>query len=150
MLFSDILGQEHIKSHLTKSADSGRIPHAQLFVGPEGSGKLAMAIAYAQYILCSNTNSENNSDNSACNLKFQNFSHPDLHFVFPVATNSEVKSHPVSANFLKYWREFITENPYGGLFDWYKKRSEERRVGKEGRRWGAGYQYNRKERHQET
>jgi len=121
MLFSDILGQEHIKSHLTKSADSGRIPHAQLFVGPEGSGKLAMAIAYAQYILCSNTNSENNSGNSACNLKFQNFSHPDLHFVFPVATNSEVKSHPVSANFLKYWREFITENPYGGLFDWYKK-----------------------------
>ncbi|WP_417355957.1 ATP-binding protein [Flavobacterium sp.] len=121
MLFSEILGQEHIKSHLTKSADSGRIPHAQLFVGPEGSGKLAMAIAYAQYILCSNTNSENNSGNSACNLKFQNFSHPDLHFVFPVATNSEVKSHPVSANFLKYWREFITENPYGGLFDWYKK-----------------------------
>lgn len=121
MLFSDILGQEHIKSHLTKSADSGRIPHAQLFVGPEGSGKLAMAIAYAQYILCSNTNSENNSGNAACNLKFQNFSHPDLHFVFPVATNSEVKSHPVSANFLKYWREFITENPYAGLFDWYKK-----------------------------
>lgn len=121
MLFSDILGQEHIKSHLTKSADSGRIPHAQLFVGPEGSGKLAMAIAYAQYILCSNTNSENNSGNAACNLKFQNFSHPDLHFVFPVATNSEVKSHPVSANFLKYWREFITETPYAGLFDWYKK-----------------------------
>ncbi|KGO83349.1 ATP-binding protein [Flavobacterium beibuense] len=121
MLFSDILGQEHIKSHLTKSADSGRIPHAQLFVGPEGSGKLAMAIAYAQYILCSNTNSENNSGNAACNLKFQNFSHPDLHFVFPVATNSEVKSHPVSANFLKYWREFISENPYAGLFDWYKK-----------------------------
>ncbi|WP_330444019.1 DNA polymerase III subunit [Flavobacterium sp. C4GT6] len=121
MLFSDILGQEHIKSHLTKSADSGRIPHAQLFVGPEGSGKLAMAIAYAQYILCSNTNSENNNGNAACNLKFQNFSHPDLHFVFPVATNSEVKSHPVSANFLKYWREFITENPYAGLFDWYKK-----------------------------
>ncbi|MFL9837819.1 DNA polymerase III subunit delta' [Flavobacterium sp. ST-75] len=121
MLFSEILGQEHIKSHLTKSADSGRIPHAQLFVGPEGSGKLAMAIAYAQYILCSNTNSENNSGNSVCNLKFQNFSHPDLHFVFPVATNSEVKSHPVSANFLKYWREFIAENPYGGLFDWYKK-----------------------------
>ncbi|WP_417352926.1 ATP-binding protein [Flavobacterium alkalisoli] len=121
MLFSDILGQEHIKSHLTKSADSSRIPHAQLFIGAEGSGTLPMAIAYAQYILCSNTEGENNNGNAACNLKFQNFSHPDLHFVFPVATNGEVKSHPVSANFLKYWREFITENPYGSLFDWCRK-----------------------------
>ncbi len=120
MLFSEILGQTHIKSHLTKSADSGRIPHAQLFVGPEGSGTLAMAISYAQYILCSNTNGENTSGNEACNLKFEHFSHPDLHFVFPVSTNDEVKSHPVSANFLKYWRTFITETPYGSLFDWYK------------------------------
>ena len=120
MLFSEILGQTHIKSHLTKSADSGRIPHAQLFVGPEGSGTLAMAISYAQYILCSNANGENTSGNEACNLKFEHFSHPDLHFVFPVSTNDEVKSHPVSANFLKYWRTFITETPYGSLFDWYK------------------------------
>lgn len=121
MLFKEILGQEHIKSHVTKSAGSGRIPHAQIFIGPEGSGTLPMAIAYAQYILCANVNGENTDGNAACNLKFENFSHPDLHFVFPVATNSEVKSHPVSANFLKEWREFITETPYGSLFDWYKK-----------------------------
>lgn len=121
MLFKEILGQEHIKSHVTKSAGSGRIPHAQLFIGPEGSGTLPMAIAYAQYILCANADGENTDGNAACNLKFENFSHPDLHFVFPVATNSEVKSHPVSANFLKEWREFITETPYGSLFDWYKK-----------------------------
>ncbi|NDI98506.1 DNA polymerase III subunit delta' [Flavobacterium sp. LaA7.5] len=121
MLFSEILGQDHIKNHLTKSTDSGRIPHAQLFAGPQGCGTLPMAIAYAQYILCGNTNGENSNGNAACNLKFKNFSHPDLHFVFPVAPNSEVKSHPVSANFMKSWREFITETPYGSLFDWYKK-----------------------------
>jgi DNA polymerase-3 subunit delta' len=121
MLFSEILGQEHIKSHLTKSADAGRIPHAQLFIGPEGSGTLPMAISYAQYILCGNTAGENNNGNAACNLKFEHFAHPDLHFVYPVATNTEVKSHPVSASFIKQWREFITEMPYGGLFDWYKK-----------------------------
>ncbi len=121
MLFSEIIGQGHIKSHLTKSASQGRIPHAQLFIGPEGSGTLPMAIAYAQYILCANEVGENTGGNAACNLKFENFSHPDLHFVFPVATNSEVKSHPVSANFLKPWREFINETPYGSLFDWYKK-----------------------------
>lgn len=121
MLFSNILGQDHIKSHLATSADSGRIPHAQLFIGPEGSGTLPLAIAYAQYILCGNTGGENTTGNAACNLKFEHFQHPDLHFVFPVAANSEVKSHPVSANFLKYWREFIAETPYAGLFDWYKK-----------------------------
>ncbi|MEL1246069.1 DNA polymerase III subunit delta' [Flavobacterium sp. DGU11] len=121
MLFSEIIGQGHIKSHLTKSASQGRIPHAQLFIGPEGSGTLPMAISYAQYILCANEAGENNGGNAACNLKFENFSHPDLHFVFPVASNSEVKSHPVSANFLKPWREFINETPYGSLFDWYKK-----------------------------
>ncbi len=121
MLFSEILGQEHIKAHLTQSTDAGRIPHAQLFIGPEGSGTLPMAIAYAQYILCSNTQGENNSGNSTCNLKFHNLSHPDLHFVFPVAANSEVKSHPVSANFMKAWREFVVQSPYGSLFDWYKK-----------------------------
>ncbi len=121
MLFSEIIGQGHIKSHLTKSASQGRIPHAQLFIGPEGSGTLPMAIAYAQYILCGNEAGENSGGNAACNLKFGNFSHPDLHFVFPVAANSEVKSHPVSAHFLKPWREFITETPYGSIFDWYKK-----------------------------
>ena len=121
MLFSHILGHEHIKSHLTTSASAGRIPHAQLFIGPEGSGTLPMAIAYAQYILCGNTGGENTGGSEACNLKFEHFSHPDLHFVFPVATNSEVKSHAVSANFMPAWREFIAKTPYGSSFDWYKK-----------------------------
>lgn len=120
MQFSEILGQEHIKNHLTKSAAAGRIPHAQLFVGPEGSGTLPMAIAYAQYILCGNVGDENIGENTSCNLKFEHFSHPDLHFVFPVATTDSVKSHAVSANFMVEWRQFLTETPYGSLFDWLK------------------------------
>ena len=120
MLFSELLGQTHIKSHLTTSVDSGRIPHAQLFVGPEGSGTLPMAIAYAQYILCNNTDSENNTGNDACNLKFKNISHPDLHFAFPVTTNDKVKRHPVSNHFMEEWRQLIDQQPYGNLFDWYK------------------------------
>ena len=119
MQFSEILGQEHIKNHLTRSADMGRIPHAQLFVGPEGSGTLSMAIAYAQYILCSNQNGENNGTNQACNLKFQKISHPDLHFAYPTVTTEEVKKNPKSIDFITDWRQFITKNPYGGLFDWY-------------------------------
>ena len=120
MLFKDILGQEHIKNHLTKSAEAGRIPHAQLFVGPEGCGTLPMAIAYAQYILCGNVGGENVGENTACNLKFEHFSHPDLHFVFPVAGTGTVKSHAVSDNFMVEWGQFLTESPYGSLFDWLK------------------------------
>ncbi|MCR8667225.1 DNA polymerase III subunit delta' [Aestuariibaculum sp. M13] len=120
MLFSEILGQDYIKSHLTQSVDNGRIPHAQLFVGPEGSGTLPMAIAYAQYILCNNNNGENTSGNESCNLKFNNLSHPDLHFAFPVTTSEKAKSHPVSSHYLEEWRQLLKEQPYGNLFDWYK------------------------------
>jgi len=120
MLFSEVLGQEHIKNHLTTSVDQGRIAHAQLFVGPEGSGTLPMAIAYAQYILCSNTGGENTGGNESCNLKFKNVSHPDLHFAFPVTTSDKVKSKPVSNFYLEEWRQLIEQQPYGNLFDWYK------------------------------
>ena len=120
MLFSQILGQDYLKNHLTKSASSGRIPHAQLFVGPEGCGTLAMAIAYAQSILCNNTDGENTNGNESCNLKFNSISHPDLHFIFPTVTTEEVKTKPKSVDFMADWRQFVAENPYGGLFDWYK------------------------------
>ncbi|QNK76832.1 DNA polymerase III subunit delta' [Winogradskyella sp. PAMC22761] len=120
MLFSEVLGQKHIKNHLTTSVDGGRIAHAQLFVGAEGSGTLPMALAYAQYILCSNTNGENTGGKDSCNIKFKNFSHPDLHFAFPVTTSDKVKSKPVSKYYLEEWRQLLDQQPYGNLFDWYK------------------------------
>ena len=120
MQFSEILGQEYIKSHLTKSADLGRIPHAQLFVGPEGSGTLPMAIAYAQYLICSNQDGENSGLNAACNLKFQKTSHPDLHFIYPTVSTDEVKTKPKSIDFITEWRQFLEQNKYGSLFDWYQ------------------------------
>jgi DNA polymerase-3 subunit delta' len=122
MLFKDILGQDHIKNYLITTANARRIPHAQLFIGPEGSGTLPMAMAYAQYILCNNSDGENTTGNSACNLKFEHISHPDMHFVYPITSTDEVKGDSVlSTNFLDQWRGFVKENPYGSLFDWYKK-----------------------------
>ena len=121
MFFSEVLGQEHIKNHLIQSANKGRVPHAQLFVGPEGSGTLPMAIAYAQYLLCNCTDGNNKEREAVCHLKFNTLSHPDLHFAFPVAANDKIKSHPVSNHFLEEWRKLLKEQPYGNLFDWYKK-----------------------------
>ena len=120
MLFSEILGQDYLKSHLTRSATLGRIPHAQLFVGPEGSGTLPMAIAYAQYLLCHNSDLENTGGHAACNLKFNSISHPDLHFIYPTVTTDGVKKNPKSIDFITEWRQFLLENPYGSLFDWYR------------------------------
>ncbi len=132
MQFSKVLGQQHIKKHLVQSADNRRIPHAQLFVGPEGCGTLPMALAYAQYILCNNQNGENSGGNTACNLKIENLNHPDLHFAFPVANNDRVKSHAVSSLFFSEWREFLKQQPYGNLFDWYKILGVENKQGQIG------------------
>ena len=49
MKFNDIIGQEGIKKVLIGTARENRIPHAQLFLGHKGCGKLALAIAFAQY-----------------------------------------------------------------------------------------------------
>jgi DNA polymerase-3 subunit delta' len=115
MLFNQIIGQEHLKIHLQTSAKNGRIPHAQLFVGKEGSGTLAMAIAYAQFLL------SYFSDNpEASELKVAKLQHPDLHFAFPVTTNDSVKKHPVSNLFLEEWREFATKHSYDSLFNWLR------------------------------
>jgi DNA polymerase-3 subunit delta' len=132
MFFKDILGLSHIKNHLTLSADAGRIPHAQLFVGPEGSGLLPMALAYAQYVICNNSDSENEGGEVACNLKFNSFSHPDMHFAFPVANSDKAKSHAVSDNYIQEWRNFMAEQPYGNLFDWYRLIEIEKKQGQIG------------------
>ncbi len=127
MTFDNIIGQEHIKKHLSTSAENGRIPHAQLFVGKEGSGTLAMAVAYAQLLLCSSS-----SDAEACAIKCDKLQHPDLHFAFPVTTTDSVKKHPTSNLFLEEWREFIFNTPYGSLFDWLKSIGVENKQGQIG------------------
>ncbi|CAM4151504.1 ATP-binding protein [Zobellia roscoffensis] len=132
MLFNDILGLSHIKTHLATSANAGRIPHAQLFVGPEGSGTLPMAIAYAQYVICGNSGGENNGENQSCNLKFGALSHPDMHFAFPVSNSDKVKSHAVSNHYMEEWRKFVKEQPYGNLFDWYRLIGIEKKQGQIG------------------
>ena len=132
MLFKHILGLEHIKSHLVTTAETGRVAHAQLFVGPEGSGVLPMAIAYAQYLLCGNTGGENEGENTVCNTKCNSLTHPDLHFAFPVSNSDKVKSHAVSDHYLEEWRMFVSEQPYGNLFDWYRLIGIEKKQGQIG------------------
>jgi DNA polymerase-3 subunit delta' len=128
MLFKDIIGQHAIKNQLIQTARENRIPHAQLFTGPEGSGKLPLAIAYAQYINC-----ENKQEKDACGecpscRKVQQLAHPDLHFSFPVKRASETKPE-TSDNYISTWRGAVMENPYLGPREWYKKLDLENKQG---------------------
>ncbi|MGW9684583.1 DNA polymerase III subunit [Flagellimonas sp. 2504JD1-5] len=132
MLFKDVLGLEHIKNHLVSTAESGRVAHAQLFVGREGTGTLPMAVAYAQYLLCGNTEGENQGGDLVCNAKCDSLAHPDLHFAFPVSTSDKIKSHAVSDHYLEDWRQFVKEQPYGNLFDWYRLIGIEKKQGQIG------------------
>lgn len=125
--FEQIIGQTHLINHLKQTVDKGRISHAQLFVGKEGSGALATAIAYAGYLI-----SKNHKTPEICLSKCEKLQHPDLHFAFPVATNDTIKNHPVSSLFLNDWREFLTKNPYASLFDWYKHIGIEKKQGQIG------------------
>lgn len=117
MFFRDIVGQTEVKARLLKSAHEGFIPHAQLFCGPEGVGKLPLAIAYAQYLNC-----ENPSDTDSCGVcpsckKYQNLAHPDLHFVFPIVKKA-AKKKEVCDDYIVDWREMFESNIYFSYHQW--------------------------------
>ncbi len=120
MLFNEIIGQEKVKEKLISTVKDGRISHAQIFLGNEGSGNLAIALAYAQYVSCSNRKEKDSCGQCPSCKKYQKLIHPDLHFVFPVVRNKNFKK-PVSNDFLKEWREITIENPYFSAKNWHKK-----------------------------
>jgi DNA polymerase-3 subunit delta' len=129
MTFKEIIGQNEIKQRLIKSVKDNRIAHAQLFFGPEGCGKLALAIAYAQFINCSEPSGEDSCGTCPSCNKYQKLIHPDLHFIFPVATTKKITKEPVSDDFIKQWRELLLFSPYISLQKWYDKIELENKQG---------------------
>ena len=119
MDFSEVIGQEHLKSHLKKTIENSRIPHAQLFIGKSGSGLLPMALGYVKEILCQGLEKKSAAYTN-CASRIDQLSHPDLHFIYPVNTNDSIKKNPISDHFSSEWREFVLANPYGSLYDWYQ------------------------------
>ncbi|MDR1729314.1 MAG: DNA polymerase III subunit [Prevotellaceae bacterium] len=118
MLFKNIYGQENVKQIFIRAVQENRIPHALLITGPEGSGKLPLAIAFARYVCC-----ENRSDTDACGVcsscvKFDKLIHPDLHFVFPI---TRPKDSVTCDYHLGAWREQFLQQPYFSLDRWLAK-----------------------------
>ena len=120
MFFKDIIGQEKAKKRLISEAKEGRIPHAQLFCGAEGVGKLALAIAYARYINCNNPNDEDACGICPNCIKFNKLIHPDLHFVFPIV-KKKGSNRAICDDYINNWRQFVLNNPYFNLNSWNRE-----------------------------
>ncbi|WP_295648161.1 hypothetical protein [uncultured Mucilaginibacter sp.] len=115
MQFSTIIGQQEIKQRLVNTVKENRVSHAQLFLGPEGSGSLALAVAYAQYVSC-----EDKQENDSCGVcsscrKYQKLVHPDLHFSYPFFAK---KSDETALNYIEEWRDAFLANLYLSLDIW--------------------------------
>jgi DNA polymerase III subunit delta' len=119
MYFKDVVGQQALKRQLIHNIQNGRVSHAQMFLGPEGSGKLSLAIAYARYLACKNPLPEDSCGTCPSCTKFNKLAHPDLNFFYPVPARTEGGKSLTSKDFVAQWRNFIEQSNYMSLNGWY-------------------------------
>jgi DNA polymerase-3 subunit delta' len=115
MQFKHIIGQEAAKHKLINTVKDNRVSHAQLFLGPEGSGSLALAVAYAQYVSCEDKQTDDSCGVCSSCRKYQKLVHPDLHFSYPFFAKDK---NDTALTFIEQWREAFLANPYLSLDIW--------------------------------
>lgn len=115
--FNDVIGQEEAKQRLRQEVAEGRIPHARLFCGPAGAGKLPLALAYARYLSCPHRTAEDACGVCPSCVKWEKLVHPDVHFVFPIVRNAKAKKE-VCDDYIAAWRRLLTGSTYFGLNHW--------------------------------
>ena len=115
MQFKQIVGQDAVKQRLITSVKENRVSHAQLFLGPGGSGSLPLAVAYAQYLSCENKRSNDSCGECSSCRKYQKMMHPDLHFSYPFFAKHK---EDTALTFIEQWRSAFLANPYLSLDDW--------------------------------
>lgn len=129
MQFSKVAGHIELKQKLVQSAIENRVPHAQLFYGPEGSGSLALALAYATFLSCEDRQALDSCGECPSCQKYEKLVHPDLHFILPVSTTKSVTKDPVSDDFIGEWRRAFLENPYITSNQWFQSIGLENKQG---------------------
>lgn len=118
MKFQKIIGHEQLKAQLVSTVLHNRVSHAQLFLGPEGSGSLALAIAYAQFLNCEDRQPTDSCGSCASCRKYEKLIHPDLHFSYPYYPTTD---SPLSTDVIQEWRSTLLQNPYFGFDSWREK-----------------------------
>jgi DNA polymerase-3 subunit delta' len=117
MLFQQVTGQEELKRMLIQEVNEEKVSHAQLFLGKNGYGSLAITLAFVQYLFCENKQSQDSCGTCPSCIKVKNLQHPDLHFTFPTVLADNKTSEPL----LGAWRQQIAETPYFDLNHWLEK-----------------------------
>jgi DNA polymerase III subunit delta' len=115
MQFKHLIGQKAVKERLINTVKDNRVSHAQLFLGPEGSGGLALAVAYAQYVSCEDKQPDDSCGVCSSCRKYQKLVHPDLHFSYPFFAKDK---NDTALTFIEQWREAFLANPYLSLDIW--------------------------------
>lgn len=126
-MFSQIIGRDELKEHLRQTVLNGRISHAQMFIGKEGTGGIPLALAYSRYIFCENKTNEDSCGTCRNCLRMDKLKHPDLHFSFLIQLVA--KKVDSSDDVIGPWRELIKENPYFNLDDWYDQQEGNNKQG---------------------
>ena len=120
IFFKDVIGQRGVIEQLRRSVDENRLAHAMLITGPRGNGKLAIAIALANYLLCGKGQGDACGACPAC-VKLGKFIHSDLHFVFPVKKRKSGSDNPVSDDYIAEWRAMLSKSAYFSYDEWLEK-----------------------------
>lgn len=115
MQFKQVIGQQVIKQQLVRMVHENRVSHALLFGGSTGIGKLSMALAFAQFLNCTDRKEDDSCGECPSCRKIAKLIHPDLHFVFPV---HKIDNKEVSDSFLPEWRKMVLASPYFDLTQW--------------------------------
>ena len=124
MDFSNVIGQEPAKERLIQMVKEGRLPHALLFCGPEGVGKMALAMAFASYLLTNPDGEDNGSiDTTNALAMLRKWEHPDLHFSYPTIKRPNMSSdhQPISNDFAQEWHKMIMQGTYFTMNQWMKQ-----------------------------
>lgn len=120
MKFEEVLGHEELKAKLIQNVKGERIPHAQLFLGNEGCNNLGLALAYVQYLFCSNKQDSDSCGECSSCLKISKHSHPDVHYTYPTAGAKQI-----STNYIEEWRSMLSEHSLFNVADWMRSISKD-------------------------
>ena len=114
MAFEQVIGQREVQQRLTQMVSEGRLPHAIMLCGPQGCGKKALAVGFAQMLLSRTANDE---------AMLRKLEHPDLHFTYPTIKLPSMGSDhkPVSDDFAKEWHELVMGGLYFTMTEWLEQ-----------------------------
>jgi DNA polymerase-3 subunit delta' len=119
MQFSQVIGQEEVKERLRHAYREGRIAHALMFLGPEGSGNLALALAFAQYISCAERDESDSCGKCHSCKKISSLQFADMYFTFPFFNKTDSIEEKTTCNdWIREWREHLSNSAYTTIDQW--------------------------------